>query len=953
MDMTAAAQRSGNNSPRKSYGVLRSIIPNKDNQRSDIRQLGGNEMGYMSNPDLQGVSVPLLPAHETFAPPPRTGTGGTEDPRVGRPSSISKENPVPEKHRRSKSTVSLKSLGRSKDKDGEEKKEKKSRRDKQAIGDGDDNNSRRRFKKTKSTTSLRGLFTKNRSSKDLSQSQVQYDKENLTPSPVSAQPVDTPIWSQFATAPILPSPVLPLLDIDTTPVEAEIARYTPVNYSPSKQRDFSANGGPSLQRPPSSDRPTSSGRPKSSSRPKSALIPGTSAFVSAITGRHGNDKSRPTSKDSDRARPTSSGRDGRPTSSNRDSKLLTTEPQSYTWAQHQVDRNVSSSSNEQALPSQTLNITKRGSRVMAAVAAWNGKAQEASLQTQEPTLDPKSVDAAFEAVLDSRNIPENMRQRMRTLTLRVKADFIKQDRGATIPTSPTKSTSRQSLWASQESERAAAPTPPPQEEIIVAEEALTETKKSRARSKTFAFSKNDSSKKHKADSRPNSIHIPKSTFTGTSPLPSPRTPSGNSQRGPQPADPQEFVCYLKSTRDPTQVEVGRLHKLRLLLRNETVAWVDYFISLGGMTEVVDLLHRIMAIEWREEHEDQLLHETLLCLKGLCTTEVALAKLEDVADTLFTSLLALLFDEEKKGPSEFNTRGIIINVIFAHLSAASERGPEALARRARSVLKYLCGPKKPEDAQPVSFVLEMHKPRPYRVWCNEVNNVTREVFWIFLHHLNVIPLPQAGDDMENQARTDNGNNENQSRSRGQDSNPPHSRSQSYAKRHFPGDRPPVPAAPYIGGVEWDATTYMTAHLDLLNGLVASLPTRQERNTLRSELKDSGWEKVMGATLRTCKEKFYCGVHGGLQSWIAAALEDDWDIEYVRYGPTQEEAAAMSPRKSPKKTEPPPQLAVPVLDIPKLSIGLGGASGSLGDGLAGGTLMTTKEGAAGDDDDGWLM
>jgi vacuolar protein sorting-associated protein 13A/C len=28
----------------------------------------------------------------------------------------------------------------------------------------------------------------------------------------------------------------------------------------------------------------------------------------------------------------------------------------------------------------------------------------------------------------------------------------------------------------------------------------------------------------------------------------------------------------------------------------------------------------LAMEWREEHEDQLLHETLLCLKGLCTTE---------------------------------------------------------------------------------------------------------------------------------------------------------------------------------------------------------------------------------------------------------------------------------------------------------------------------------------------
>lgn len=214
----------------------------------------------------------------------------------------------------------------------------------------------------------------------------------------------------------------------------------------------------------------------------------------------------------------------------------------------------------------------------------------------------------------------------------------------------------------------------------------------------------------------------------------------------------------------------------------------------------------------------------------------------------------------------------------------------MAQRARTVLGYLAGPKKPEEAQPIHFVLDMRQPRPYRIWCNEVNNVTREVFWIFLHHLNIIPLPKR-DEVEQASVSDainalgveqtsdsgaNGNRQDEASS---------SLAQTYTKRHFPGDRPPVPAAPYIGGVEWDATTYMTAHLDLLNGLIASLPTREERNKLRGELRTSGWERVMGGTLRTCKEKFYCGVHSGLQSWIAAALEDGWNIDYVRYGPTK--------------------------------------------------------------------
>ena len=62
--------------------------------------------------------------------------------------------------------------------------------------------------------------------------------------------------------------------------------------------------------------------------------------------------------------------------------------------------------------------------------------------------------------------------------------------------------------------------------------------------------------------------------------------------------PGDFVAYLQKVQQPELVEVGKLHKLRLLLRNETVAWTDEFIRLGGMKEIVELLHRIMAVEWR-------------------------------------------------------------------------------------------------------------------------------------------------------------------------------------------------------------------------------------------------------------------------------------------------------------------------------------------------------------------
>ena len=294
---------------------------------------------------------------------------------------------------------------------------------------------------------------------------------------------------------------------------------------------------------------------------------------------------------------------------------------------------------------------------------------------------------------------------------------------------------------------------------------------------------------------------------------------------------------------------------------------------------------------REEHEDTLLHETLLCLKALSTTSSAMRQLSDIQSTLFPSLLQLLFDEDKKGPSEYTTRSIIITIFSTYLADSTSSD---LASRARLLLSYLHDPSKPEESQPPGFIASIYHSRPYRVWQREMTNVTKEVFWIFLHHTNIIPYPKISET-----------------------------SDSYVSRHFTREHPPVPAAPYIGGVEWDATNYLTAHVDLLNGIMASLPTREERNRLRQELKDSGFEKVMGVNLRTCKEKFYGCVHEALSTWVGAAMEDAWPYQDVRQGPKQDDVRRMSPRKSPKKKDAPPKLEM-------LNLDLGGGKGAGDDG-----------------------
>lgn len=87
-----------------------------------------------------------------------------------------------------------------------------------------------------------------------------------------------------------------------------------------------------------------------------------------------------------------------------------------------------------------------------------------------------------------------------------------------------------------------------------------------------------------------------------------------------------------------------------------------------------------------------------------------------------------------------------------------------------------------------------------------------------------------------------------------------------------------------------------------------------------MRDSGFEKCMGNSLRTCKEKFYGGVHAGLATWVAAAREDGWDIRGVREGFREERRGRMSPKKVGKGEE------APRLEIPKLDFGGGEAGGA---------------------------
>ena len=127
-------------------------------------------------------------------------------------------------------------------------------------------------------------------------------------------------------------------------------------------------------------------------------------------------------------------------------------------------------------------------------------------------------------------------------------------------------------------------------------------KKSRPRSLTFTRSKGDNRpKKQRAVShsrtKSSDCTSSKSLTSGSSTQALPFL-----SRTPKVALPEDYISYLQKVQQPQVVEAGRIQKLRQLLRNETVSWVDTFVEKEGMAATVGLLYRIIGIEWRYAHQ---------------------------------------------------------------------------------------------------------------------------------------------------------------------------------------------------------------------------------------------------------------------------------------------------------------------------------------------------------------
>ena len=440
--------------------------------------------------------------------------------------------------------------------------------------------------KTKSSTSLASLLSKGKPVKNgpMGMDMRTKEKENQTP-PGSSHGAPAPIWAEFsrreAETPQMTKVPLKAAHDMHTPQESGCSRSPAKRdffFDEPQSHDKKAGARPTswIERSESSN--AAAGSPKKASemptlRPRS-FIHASDMDVSAL-----RDDSMSSGLSMDSSQPKSEG------------------------------------GPEDKKPSSGLTIAKRGSRVMAAVAAWNGKGKDGSKEeSQLDTTDPVQVEGAFEKMLvcvtnprlkqrthnmqEARDIAHDVRDKMRKLDTAMKSNLIKQDEtitpttGDLVPWTP-RSVSRPGTAKRSKTEDVLATDAAPEDEG-------KSTKKSRPRSLTFTLGgKNkdgdSSSPTKKQKSSRSSSHVRKKSVELTRSTSATSISSIASAAVPLPED---FIGYFRQTTQPQRVEIGRMQKLKQLLRNETVAWVNEFITLGGMDGLVNLLYRIMNIEWR-------------------------------------------------------------------------------------------------------------------------------------------------------------------------------------------------------------------------------------------------------------------------------------------------------------------------------------------------------------------
>lgn len=205
--------------------------------------------------------------------------------------------------------------------------------------------------------------------------------------------------------------------------------------------------------------------------------------------------------------------------------------------------------------------------------------------------------------------------------------------------------------------------------------------------------------------------------------------------------------------------------------------MNYWKLNGGKLRANSRIRRDSPSFREEQHDDQILHELLRCFKALSTSTVGCAALRSFSPTPFAQLVSLLYSDKK--PGDVASRQLIVELILilfelyppSSLPSTGSPHPGNMSHtRTRSlpwendfnasssnlitlpaphstffsfIRALLLTPAPPPSenpktpVEPHSFIEELHIPRIYKTYLQELGDVCRDYFWVFCHPNNTV------------------------------------------------------------------------------------------------------------------------------------------------------------------------------------------------------------------------
>ncbi|KZP00382.1 hypothetical protein CALVIDRAFT_475841 [Calocera viscosa TUFC12733] len=528
------------------------------------------------------------------------------------------------------------------------------------------------------------------------------------------------------------------------------------------------------------------------------------------------------------------------------------------------------------------------------------ESKSASLGTKAGTVDREKLvqlgeaQDAFDKMLDDLQIPEGLRPRLNTLEPSVKAAMLRSSKtldflAATGPAAPafTKTPRKVRSHDSLVPQGTSTPLFSPKKRKAYDSPPATPVRRGSKPPfeliedvSSFAFVGADPPTASTKSSRPASGHVPQfpsmSSLADLDDAPPKSVKSRINSKEKALNTPAGLADMLANT-SATRIDIERVKKLRLLLRNEPASWTEEFLCHGGYVALLGRLKELLNVEWRDEqHDDQALHELLRCLKALSTSAIGCFALRSSCPAPFSSLVELMYSDKK--PGEVSTRQLMVELYLILFDLYPTRPPgrrEANStpgtptrRGANSIyplppphdsvfslLRSLLLTKPPPRAEaqlfapPLEeheFIATLHTPRIYKAYLAELSDVCRDYFWVFCHPGNAIWQLEEVDEST-------------------------------------VERPRAPGG-MTGGVEFEAMNYLTTHLRFINATAKSaidqsVPPTSDLSARRfhEDLFASGFERIL-ATIRKASTTYYPTLHLEISRYMHLAIHARFELPW---------------------------------------------------------------------------